>query len=631
MSTTQTPSGERPSGGLGAPPKPTAELRVRRERITHALLGGLAVLGAVAYVPSVWAGVTVGVWSVVVLDTVVYAAIVYVFLRPDLGLRVRAAVVVAIAAVLGVALSIMFGPNGAGALWLAAVPVLTALLFDRRATLWSLGFLVVTLAVVAGLRWADLVAWDVTPGGTLLWLIIAGNAIAIAGALALGVSTLIGGLTEAAARTERYGAALAREQTELLEVNDRLERLIHERGRVEARLRETEKLTAIGTLAGGIAHDMNNLLVPIVAGTELLRAGETDEERRAELLDRMLVAVRAARDLVQRILAFSEPAGEARTALDAPTAFRDAARLLEATLPAGIDLAFRSDPDAGAVVLSPGEVHQIVLNLGRNAAQAMPDGGKVAVAVDSLPAVNRPPDVPKPGSGRFVRLMVADGGIGMDEATLSRVFEPFFTTRRESSAEGGGHGIGLATVYGIVTRAGGFIVPHSQPGAGTVMEVFLPQAPAGVTAAEPAEEPTPSGLGRRVLVVDDDETVRLMAIRILESAGYRPVGAESVAAALEQLEGEHRFEAVLTDHAMPGQDGLQLAATLRTMDPRLPVVLMSGRIDSGLRRRARDLAINGLVSKPFGVDDLTVKIAAALRGGRVANGHADEIEGRPSA
>lgn len=602
------------TAGSATPLPAATELRGGRRRITNALLGGLTVLGGVAYLPSVWAAVEIGVWSIVVMDTAVYATVVFAFIRRDLDDGLRGGAAVGAAALLGLTLSVVFGPNGAGALWICAVPVLTALLFDRRATIWSLVFVAVALGAVAALRWADLVAWEQTPGGTLLWLLIAGNAILIAGALALAVSALIAGLTEAADRTERYGAALMREQEDLLEANALLEQAIRERARAEGRLRQAEKLTAIGTLASGIAHDMNNLLVPILAGTELLRADARDlGEARTEVLERTHTAATAARDLVQRILAFTRPASEDRTPLVATTVFREAARLLQASLPQEVELVFRGDPEAGAIVLSIAEAHQLVLNLGTNAAQAMPEGGRLTLTVDAVRASGGPPaGVPVPESGRFVRLMVTDEGVGMDEETLSRVFEPFFTRRERASGGAQGHGIGLAAVHGTVSSAGGFIVPHSQPGAGTVMEVFLPRTRTSARTEEAAPEIASAGRGEGVLLVDDDEDVRFMGTRILERAGYNVVAADGAEAAVREIRSGASVDVVVTDLAMPDMDGLALAETLRAERPTLPVILMSGLIDDDVRLRASALDVRGVLLKPFGATDLPAIVASAL-------------------
>lgn len=601
------------------PRPPRAELAARRRRITSDLLAGLTILGGLAYVPGVWAGVLVGQWWVVVMDTVVYAAIVITFLRRGLSDRTRALSVVGVAWVLGASLSLVFGPNGGGALWLCAVPVLTALLAGRRATIVSLVLVVLALGVVTVLRALDLLAWDVSPGGTLLWLIISGNVVLIAGALALAVTALIGGLTEAAERTQRYGAALAREQEALLVANEQLERALADRARAEARLRQTEKLTAIGTLARGIAHDMNNLLVPILGGAELLRAREPDGSERAELLDRSLDAARTARDLVERILAFASPSGENRVPLDAAVAFKGAARLLHAALPPEVGLSFEAGADAGIVLLSQAEAHQIVQNLVTNAADAMPQGGQITLVVDSVRAGDQPADVAAPESNRFVRLTVADHGIGMDEETMRRMFEPFFTRRPPSSA-GSGHGIGLTTVYGIVSAAGGYIVPWSRPGAGTRMEVYLPHVDRPVPIERPESSAPPRAEGERVLLVDDDEAVRALVAHGLRSAGFEVQPAEGGEEALRRLGRGESFDVVVTDRLMPGIDGLELAQALRERYPALPVVIMSGIVDDELRARAAELDVHELVAKPLGIRDLPASIATAMGRRAAPNG-----------
>ncbi|HET7321559.1 MAG TPA: ATP-binding protein, partial [Longimicrobiaceae bacterium] len=460
-----------------APPGTAAhDLVQQRERIARVLLGSVAALGLVAYIPSIWLSAQVGAWAIAALDTVAYATIVAAFLYPRAGYRARAGVLIGVSYALGLLLTLRFGPVSAGPLWLCAVPVLTAVLFDRRATVAAL------FLTLAALLAAMLVAhlrpglWSATvPGMMGLLAVIASNLVLLATGLALAVSALVRGLRGSAERAEELAAELVAERLRLEDSNERLQAEMSEHAAAEARLRQAEKLTALGTLAGGIAHNLNNLLTPILMGVELMRSEKSVDD---ELLDRMQEAAVGARQVVRQVLTFSRALPDARVPLDAAEAFGEAVALLRASLPPRVELQTRFAPELGAVSLAPADAHQIVLNLGSNAQQAMPEGGRLTLTADVVHGVAPGLDPQR----EYLCLGVRDTGVGMDAETLARASEPFFTTK----TAGQGTGLGLATVHGIVMQSGGFITVTSEPGRGTTFEVALPEAPESATPVETA-------------------------------------------------------------------------------------------------------------------------------------------------
>jgi PAS domain S-box-containing protein len=400
---------------------------------------------------------------------------------------------------------------------------------------------------------------------------------------------------------------------------------------LEDRLRQAQKMEAVGQLAGGIAHDFNNLLTVISGNLEFVRGAVGDAHPARADVDEIGYAAGRARALVRQLLAFSRKQPVQPRLVRVPELVRDTERMLRRVLGEEIAFAVRADDTTPAVHADPGQLQQVLVNLAVNARDAMltprhghpGTGGVLGVDVDET-------DLAAGGSdawaglppGRYVRLRVRDTGHGMDDATRARVFEPFFTTK----AVGAGTGLGLATVFGIVHQAGGAIAVESVPGAGTTFTVLLPAAPLADDDAAPAPAaatvPAP-GRGATVLLAEDEAPVRGTARRMLEQQGYRVLEANDGASALAVWRA-HRdaIDALVADLRMPALDGVALAAALRTERPELPVVLVSGYpAGTGVDDQppaALDAA--EVVDKPFTAAVLLAALARALPPARVSRG-----------
>jgi PAS domain S-box-containing protein len=382
---------------------------------------------------------------------------------------------------------------------------------------------------------------------------------------------------------------------------------------LESQLRQSQKLEAIGTLAGGIAHDFNNLLVPILGCTEAAQERIAPDDEAYQLLDDVKSAAERAKELVAHILAFSRRAEPRREARAAAPIVREAARLLRAMLPAGIRIEERINEDAGAVRADAAELHQVIMNLATNAYHAMRrSGGILTLAVESVP----PERLPEPAAARpapsYIRIVVGDTGIGMDEKTLDRVFDPFFTTK----AAGEGTGLGLAMVHGTVVALGGAIDVRSWPGAGTIVQVYLPCTTEEAVPTPPVTAtPMRSGRGQHVLLVDDEITVRRVAHRMLERGGFRVTDVASGDEAIARFRSRpEAFDAVLTDFNMPGMNGIELARALQSIRAGTPIVLASGYVDAEALQSAEHSGIHSIVHKPFSPSEIASAVAAAVAG-----------------
>ena len=383
-----------------------------------------------------------------------------------------------------------------------------------------------------------------------------------------------------------------------------LEQAQAQRQALQRQVFEAQKLESIGTLAGGVAHDFNNVLAAILGNVALVRGQLPAESSVQAGLSLIQTAARRARELVKQILTFSRNSPPQQSVISMRAAVEEALALLHSTLPASSELV-RELPDESLTVMGDaGQVQQVVLNLCTNAWQAHGDRtGRILVRLESISlsaSDERPNELPP---GRYVRLCVTDQGLGMNEATRARIFEPFFTTK----PPGQGTGLGLAVVHGIVTGSGGAITVQSQVGVGTRFDVYLPQIDASAPLEPPPLLPRPavSTQARHVLYVDDDEVVALTISALLRHAGHRVTAISAPEQAIEEVRANRRkFDLVLTDYNMPGMSGLKLAEVLREIAPGLPVVVTSGYVTEDLQVQARRYGARAVMAKEFSVERL---------------------------
>jgi len=390
---------------------------------------------------------------------------------------------------------------------------------------------------------------------------------------------------------------------------------VTERRRLEDQLRQSQKMEAVGRLAGGVAHDFNNLLTAIHGyAAHLLERFPAGDPSRDDVSEILHAGERAAA-LTRQLLAFSRRQELALEVLDLNVLVDESERMLRRLIAEDIELVRTGSAGPLLVRGDPSQLHQVVVNLAVNARDAMPEGGSLTIETTRVRLEGGGPEgAPRP-PGEWVRLAISDTGIGMDELTRARVFEPFFTTKEP----GRGTGLGLASVYGIVHQSGGHVEVTSRLGAGSTFAVYLPAvreegsavAPTR-TAASPLNVETRGG--ETVLLAEDEEQIRRLARRTLERAGYRVLDARDGAAACDvalQLaaSGEGTLDALVTDVVMPRMGGLELADRLRRTFPALRVLYVSGYGEGVHGARGAKQTRSALLDKPF----LPNQLLAALR------------------
>jgi len=378
--------------------------------------------------------------------------------------------------------------------------------------------------------------------------------------------------------------------------------------KLEAQLLQAQKMEAIGTLAGGIAHDFNNVLGAILGFTEIACDAIPPESIAHEYLAKVLEASHRASNLVKQILVFSRQANSEQVALQPALIIREAIKLLRPSLPTTITIKQQIAPDTKAILADPTQVHQILMNLCTNAFHAMEQtGGTLTITLKNVELT--PQDLQnqlgvQPGS--FALLSVADSGTGIPFTIREKIFDPYFTTKEV----GKGTGMGLAIVHGIVKKYGGFISCASNPGLGTVFQVYIPAIEA--QSLTPSQETTESiAPGReRILFVDDEEILADVGKTMLERLGYEvTVRTSSLEAWATFLEQPDQFDAVITDQTMPGLTGTALALRMLQLRPDLPIILCTGYSSLISEEEARSLGIRGFAMKPLAKKD----VASILR------------------
>jgi signal transduction histidine kinase len=412
---------------------------------------------------------------------------------------------------------------------------------------------------------------------------------------------------------EGYAAALDRQReleaaaAELAASNKDLAEEVDRRRHAETLLVQAQKMEALGRVAGGVAHDFNNLLTSILGFADLCRSSLPAGSPQQADLEEIVAGARRGGQLTRQLLAFARQQQRAPRLIQLESRTRAMARMLERLLGEHFSLDLRMADTPSTVLMDPTQLEQVLVNMAVNARDAMPAGGTLTISTAPVDGgaeggVPWPEQLPR---GDYVRIGVRDTGIGMDDATRERIFEPFFTTKEQ----GRGTGLGLATCYGIVSQAGGAITVDTGPGRGTEFQIYLPRASGAPEDGEgPSFAPSRGG-DETVLVVEDDLSVRALAVRVLRGLGYQtleardPRDAETVAAGHPGA-----IDLLLTDVVMPGGDGRMLAQRLRAQRPHLRVLFMSGYAgQAGLGASGHPF-----IDKPFTAGELGPRVRAVL-------------------
>jgi PAS domain S-box-containing protein len=385
--------------------------------------------------------------------------------------------------------------------------------------------------------------------------------------------------------------------------------------RVEAQLMQSQKMEALGNLAGGVAHDFNNLLQIISGLVQLLLIKKKPTDPDYRYLSEVHKAAGRAADLIRRMLTFSRKVEAQKVPLNLNEVILEAVHLLERTVPKMICIRTLLAPDLAIIPADPTQIEQVIMNLANNAVHAMSDTGTLTIETENFPVVTKYVNtylelLP----GDYVLMKVTDTGHGMDEPTRQRIFEPFFTTK----GKGQGTGLGLSSVYGIVTGHAGKITCYSEPGTGTTFKIFLPVAAAGEwTLQSPADKSIVQAAGgnETILLVDDEEALLDIAGDILHQYGYATCtagsGEEAIAAYRRQ---QAEIDLIIMDLGMPGMGGQKCLEILREIDPQVKVIIASGYGSYEITKNPREFGAAAFINKPYHLDIMLRTVREVLDG-----------------
>jgi signal transduction histidine kinase len=379
---------------------------------------------------------------------------------------------------------------------------------------------------------------------------------------------------------------------------------------LQTQVRRAQRLEAIGTLTGGIAHNFNNILGAVLGYSEMALGKLATDSQPARYVREARQAGLRAQSVVDQMLTFSRRADHAHRIVLMRTVLDEAVQLLRASLPAtvNINVSTSGEADTAAVRGDATQLQQVVMNFCTNAAHAMDERGTIDVALEMADVGQETPlSHGTLARGRYIRLTVHDTGRGIDPATLERIFEPFFTTRRA------GTGLGLATVHGIIADHGGALNVLSRPGFGSRFEAYVAAADTDVHEGDDTGVPVPTGQGETILLVEDDRPLMLLGEEMVASLGYEPVGFHSGARALTYFQADpDRFDLVLTDEVVPEITGMDLALAMHRMRPEMPIILVTGQSAPLSRELLQAADIREVLRKPLLMQELGGALARHL-------------------
>lgn len=571
-----------------------ARIPALRARILDQMLRVSAVVAFVPCIAGVLLALRFEIWQVAVLDTLCWIALVVLALDTDRSYASRAGGFLLLLGAAGTGLLVALGPFGVGLIWLLAVPAVTGVLFGPR-EFWVAEGLVMT--VILGAAWGQgvgLLQFGDLPAPLAWWVMAACSVLSVSLLVGLSTAAMMSRLQEALGQVEHANRSLQ------AEIAGR-QKAEAERASLREQVTFAQKMELVGQLAGGVAHDLNNLLTVVRIEGDMARDDVAEGSELAEGLDNLLEATTTASALCGRLLLFARPNAGNRHLVELDRCVERALPLLQSLAGSAvcIDADLRAAGDL--VVADPIEIEQILTNLVANARDAMPRGGPLYIRTRS-----RIDD-----RGPHVHLEVEDSGVGMDDTVITRVFEPFFSTK-----VGRGTGLGLATVYSLVRSLDGSVTVDSAVDQGTTFALTLPVAsgsPADPELDVPMTRLRLPDQARSAMVVEDNPAVRQVVVRVLEAIGCVVIAEPDALRALSTLDTlTTPLDLVVTDVLMPGLTGVDLAEALQHRSPGTAILAMTGWIgDNELASRLDHLGVP-ILRKPFSPAELVDAVAERL-------------------
>ena len=581
-------------------------LAVWRERIFFIIFITVVLMGSIPLLSSISQAIQEERWINIVFYTLGYLIMIVIIVVRRIPFKIRTGIGLSVFYLFALLALLTIGPAGSGRVFLFALSIIATLLLGLRVGLAALALNIATISVVGTLAGKGQLEWVSTaPYAMEIWWVTCATFLWLNVVVTVSLAVLVHSL-EKALRNEQK---LSRE---VKSTNIMLENKISEKMKLETQLRQAQKMEAIGTLAGGIAHDFNNILFPVIGYAEMSLMNDMPEDSDVRrYLNEIIKGATRAKDLVQQILTFSRQQEQELKPLKVQFVIKEALKLLRSSIPTIIEIHQNIEKDCGLVMADYTQIHQVVMNLCTNAYHAMEEkGGILEVNLIKIElGVNDIPDKTDLKPGWYVRLSVSDTGCGVKNEIAERIFDPYFTTKEK----GKGTGLGLSVVHGIVKGYGGEIKVHSEPGKGSIFEVYLPLVDTGKKEEEILIPKEIQGGSERILLIDDEEVIVTLSKQMLERLGYHVTAHTNSLEALETFQANpNKFDIVITDMTMPNMTGDRLAQELLNIRSDISIILCTGFSEKISKEKADALGIRALLLKPVAMRNLANTIRQVL-------------------
>jgi signal transduction histidine kinase/CheY-like chemotaxis protein len=603
---------------LGASRTKDHNLQYWREQIFSAIVLTFLFFGFIAYIVGIIACLESDLFFVAAIDTIVYFSMIFIFFNKKVPFKIKVNSILVVLYLLGTILLINLGKEGEGFCWLFTFPIMAGILEGLRASIYALIINLVTYFILG----VVFIHYQLLPTSPLIeysltaWVSVSINTIFLNAVAAVSLGVILRGLKTSVSKQKKLASELQNERQALKKSNKKLKKEINHKNQLQEELYQSQKLKSIGTLAGGVAHDFNNILTVIIGLTQML-INQTDEsDPDYKHLNNIYESGNRAARLTRQLLLFSRKQEMELKVLNLNKTISRLNKMLNRLI--GEDIKMHQDlaDDISLIKADEGQLEQVITNLVVNARDAMPNGGQLTITTREI-SINRhkAQTISEISPGKYILLTIEDSGKGIDEKIQDQVFDPFFTTK----SRGEGTGMGLSVVHGIIKKHEGVINFTSKPGQGTVFRIYLPviQGKGEKQVKQKKKESFEKymGQGEHILIVEDEKHVLAYLENIMDNYQYNFYSARSAEQALEIFQDKKEvIDLIISDVIMTGMDGVALADKLQELKPDLKIILSSGY--SAKKVAPGEIKEKGykFIQKPYEVKHLLELIRAMLEG-----------------
>jgi len=584
-------------------------LQFWREQVFLAISLSMLFFGFFAYIFSIFAAFKQNLIFVLVFDTILYIVAIFVVFNNKITIHKRSHFFFFLLYLIGVIMLIDLGKDGAGYIWLFSYSIMTGIMLGLRAAIKTLIITFFTF-IILGIIFVyyQFGSSPLSQYDLLGWIALSINFMFLNVLMTMSIAVIVRGLTHSVTKQNQLTLKLVKEHDELLESNKKIRKEVDLKKQLQQQLYQSQKMEAIGQLAGGVAHDFNNLLTVILGYSDMLLQDRNTPENLRGFIKEILDSGNRASDLTRQLLAFSRKQVLKVKIMNINDVVNTMEKMLIRLIGEHIDLIFKLDNDTGYIKADPGQMEQVIMNLCVNARDAMPSGGQITIKTSNENitkyTINESIKIP---DGKYICIKVSDTGQGMDNDTLSHIFEPFYTTKEV----GKGTGLGLSTIYGIIKQSNGFIEVSSELGKGSIFKILLPESNDDIISNTLTKVDSKELLGHEnIIIIEDEMIVRNVLLAVLKDFGYQVISANNGDEGLELCKSmKTSIDLIITDIVMPKKNGLDFYKEISVFTPNIKILFISGYTDKVNEIRNMDVHF---LQKPFHNIELLKKVREIL-------------------